>query len=143
MTSSNFIAEAVQDDSDVLNTLIRQVSPDYVSSVVKLGKLCRKAQYVYIEYRGGTSNKIIGTFSVIYETKLAHRGCTVAHIEDVAILPEYQRKGYGKHMMQQALDMIKREGCRKAILSCNESNVGFYVSCGFRRHEITMRLDLQ
>ena len=33
-------------------------------------------------------------------------------------------------------------GCYKAILTCADSNLGFYERLGFRRHENSLRYDI-
>jgi len=78
-------------------------------------------------------NKLVGMIKLILEPKLHNGGAHVGHIEDVAVFPDYQRKGIGKMMVTRVMDMCKTFGCYKVILCCNEPLVTFYEDCGFIR----------
>jgi glucosamine-phosphate N-acetyltransferase len=56
-------------------------------------------------------NSIIGTATLIIEQKIIHNGGVVGHIEDVAILPEYQRFGFGSMLMKEIIRVGKIAGC--------------------------------
>ena len=93
--------------------------------------------FVYIE-----NNVIIGTASLIIETKFIHKGGKVAHVEDVVVRTEYQNNEIGKKLMEYIELIAIREKCYKIILDCSEANVSFYEKCGFVRREIEMRKNL-
>ena len=46
----------------------------------------------------------------------------------ISIAPAYQRKGYGKYLLDHALEKAKDMG---AGCICMEGNIGFYGNCGF------------
>jgi len=75
------------------------------------------------------SKKIVGTITILKETKLIHNFGKVAHIEDVIVDKSMQGYGLGKKL----LEIAKREStdCYKIILDCSSENVGFYKKCGF------------
>lgn len=85
---------------------------------------------------------VIGTASLILEHKFLHRGGTIGHIEDVAVRPGFEGKGIGSAVVRELIEMAKRSGCYKVILSCTDENVPFYSRIGFRRHDNGMRIDL-
>lgn len=87
--------------------------------------------------------QIIGTASVLIEQKLIRDGGKVAYVEDVVVDEPHRLKGIGSELVRQAVKVARLNDCYKVVLSCGENNVPFYESLGFRRHEITMRLDLK
>lgn len=80
-----------------------------------------------------SSNKIIGCGTILIEPKFIHKCGSVAHIEDVCVLPEYHSNGYGKLIIQLLIDVSKVNNCYKIILNCNDEKKGFYEKCGFRK----------
>jgi glucosamine-phosphate N-acetyltransferase len=86
--------------------------------------------------------QVVGTATLYILEKLIHDGGKVGLIEDVAVGEEARGLGVGKHLIDQLVDYAKSSNCYKVILSCSESNVGFYEKCDFYRHEVTMRKDL-
>lgn len=81
--------------------------------------------------------EIAGAYSLLIMDNLAKRGAKSAIIEDVAVLPDQQRRGVGRTMMQHAMEHCRIAGCYKLALSSNlnrESAHSFYESFGFERH---------
>lgn len=76
------------------------------------------------------NNEIVGTATIIVETKFIHNISRVAHIEDVFISKNYRGLGIGsiliKHLIQQADSL----GCYKIICVCRDEVVSFYKKCG-------------
>ncbi len=87
-------------------------------------------------------NKIVGTASLILEPKFIHDGGGVAHIEDVSVSDFSQGCGVGTALIQHCIEVANINDCYKIILSCSSENVRFYERCGFRQHQVSMRLDL-
>lgn len=87
------------------------------------------------------SGTVIGTATVLLEPKLIHRGCIVAHIEDVAVRKGFVGKGVGSTLVRKAVAYAKKSGCYRVLLDCSERNVRFYQKLGFKRHDVGMRLD--
>lgn len=96
----------------------------------------------HLTYVGYEDDKPIVIGSIILSDRLIHGGGTVGMLEDIAVSKKYQRKGYGRKMVEYLLDIAARYGCYKAILSCSDSNRPFYEKCGFTQGSITMRKDL-
>jgi len=72
--------------------------------------------------------KVVGSVMAGYE---GHRGW----LNYMAVLPEYQRRGYGRRLVEKAVDELKRLGCLKVNLQVRRSNasvVEFYKHLGFK-----------
>jgi len=55
-------------------------------------------------------------------------------IENIAVLPAYQGKGYGRQMLAHAEKLAKSQGCDSTTLYTNkrfESNIQFYQDYGY------------
>lgn len=76
--------------------------------------------------------KVIGSIMVGYE---GHRGW----MNYLAVLPEHQRRGYGRKLVEKAVDELKRLGCLKVNLQVRRSNVSvveFYKHLGFKDDDV-------
>lgn len=88
---------------------------------------------------------IAGTYGLIILDKLAKRGIPAGIVEDVAVVPAYQRAGVGRAMMEHAREQCRIAGCYKMMLSSNlkrEAAHRFYDSLGFERHGYSFLLPL-
>jgi ribosomal protein S18 acetylase RimI-like enzyme len=107
----------------------------------------RMARYPdYKIYVAVSNGQIVGTFALLIMDNLGHMGAPSAVIEDVAVDPEWQRRGVGKMMMCYALQKYGEKGCYKAVLSSNlkrERAHAFYESLGFERHGYSFRVCTQ
>ena len=56
----------------------------------------------------------------------------------IALLPPFQRRGYGKPMMMAALQVAREHGYQQVSLTVHPANpaIGLYESCGFRKMEV-------
>ena len=100
----------------------------------------------YKVYVSTVGKNIAGTFALLIMHNLAHLGDPSAIIEDVAVDPEWQKRGIGKAMMRYALKLAADKGCYKAMLSSNlkrERAHAFYESLGFERHGYSFRINVQ
>lgn len=86
--------------------------------------------------------RVVATGAVLLETKFYRGGRKVAHIEDVAVHPDWQGQGYGSMMMTFLKAQAVAQDCYKMILDCSDKNVPFYERNGYCRRENQMRLDL-
>ena len=78
------------------------------------------------------SGKLIGSIMAGYE---GHRGW----LNYLAVLPEYQKRGYGRKLVERAVDELSRLGCLKVNLQVRRSNVSviqFYEHLGFKEDEV-------
>lgn len=76
---------------------------------------------------GTLDDRVIATAMVGYE---GHRGW----INYLAVSPDHQRKGIGRHMMEEAEAKLRELGCPKINLQVRRSNhavIAFYEHLGF------------
>ena len=85
--------------------------------------------------------KIVGSTTLLIETKFIHSGGKVGHIEDVVVDKEYQRKGIGEKIITYLLRYAKDQGCYKTILDCVDDVKPFYEKLGFKHNANALRFD--
>jgi ribosomal protein S18 acetylase RimI-like enzyme len=76
-------------------------------------------------------NKVIGSVMAGYD---GHRGW----LYYLAVLPEYQKRGYGRQLVEKAVNELRKLGCLKVNLQVRTSNtsvVDFYKNLGFKEEE--------
>jgi ribosomal protein S18 acetylase RimI-like enzyme len=76
-------------------------------------------------------NKVIGSVMAGYD---GHRGW----LYYLAVLPEYQKRGYGRQLVEKAVNELRKLGCLKVNLQVrtgNASVVDFYKNLGFKEEE--------
>src|SRR5512135_1737157 len=107
MDASLFCREASRGDLPEVLRLYAQpdFDADNVLSLCEAERLYdRIAAYPdYRVYVAVCGVKIVGTFALLVMDNLGHVGARSAVIEDVAVAPEWQRRGIGKLMMDFAL----------------------------------------
>lgn len=72
---------------------------------------------------------IIGTLKILKEYKLHNNLTCMAHIEDVAVLPEYRGMKVATSLLNKALTYTN--DCYKVVLSCKIELEPLYSSLGF------------
>lgn len=147
------LKELQPEDCVEFHKIVRQLSPEaelpssYQNCVNQLEDSYKR---VYLAYN---SSKPVGTVSILYERKINRpsikgegfvydRLALAAHIEEVVICKCCRGKGYGKDMMELAIEKAREEGAYRVTLNCSENNVDFYQKCGLKRYEVCMRIDL-
>ena len=78
-------------------------------------------------------NRLIATATIVYERKFIFNICTLAHIEDVCVAPDFRKYGLGRVIVTKLVEMAKEKGCYKVTLDCADHNVGFYEKCNFEK----------
>ena len=82
---------------------------------------------------GSINDEIIATAMVGYD---GHRGW----VYYLAVLPKYQKYGFGKQMMNSAEGYLKKMGCPKINIMVRDTNldvINFYESVGYKTEAIT------
>ena len=88
------------------------------------------------------NNKIVGTATMLIQKNLTHNGRPYAHIENVVTDSEYRKKGIGRLLLSEFINVAKSLDCYKIILNCSFENSKFYQSIGFDlTDEIEMRIE--
>lgn len=81
---------------------------------------------------GEVEGTVVATCVVGYEGR---RGW----INSLAVLPEYQKHGYGRALVEEAERLLRAAGCPKVNLQVRTSNrkvIAFYEKLGFRREKL-------
>ncbi|UCE29817.1 MAG: GNAT family acetyltransferase, partial [Candidatus Bathyarchaeota archaeon] len=76
-------------------------------------------------------NRVIGSVMTGYD---GHRGW----LYYLAVLPEHQKRGYGRQLVEKAINELRKLGCSKVNLqvrTINASVVDFYKHLGFKIEE--------
>jgi glucosamine-phosphate N-acetyltransferase len=138
MTSNDITFKLLADDNiieylDLIKHLSNTIERDNITNFMNYYKIMELYPFVQIWIAQEiSSKKIVGCGTILIEPKFIHKCGSVAHIEDICILPEYRSKGYGKMIIQLLINISKENGCYKLILDCNDKNVSFYEKCGFK-----------
>lgn len=99
----------------------------------------------YVLYVAEHAGAVVGTFALLVMDNLGHMGAPSAIVEDVVVDPDRQGLGIGAQMMRFAMAQAAAKGCYKLVLSSNAKRVRaheFYENLGFRRHGVSMHVDL-
>lgn len=91
-------------------------------------------------------NKIVGMVSLLYSISTALGG-KVAILEDMIIDKGYRNEGFGKELLNEAINFAKDRNCLRLTLLTdfnNDTAINFYQRAGFKKSEmIPMRLVFQ
>lgn len=71
------------------------------------------------------NNKLIGIIRVVGD------GYTIIFIQDILVLPEYQRKGIGTALLQEVLNQFKDIRQIELVTDNTPKTIAFYKSMGF------------
>ena len=77
---------------------------------------------VYLAFDG---EKIVGLIRLVGD------GFSSVFVQDLIVLPSYQRQGIGRSLMKEALEDYKDAYQVQLVTEQTEKNVGFYRSIGF------------
>ncbi len=75
-----------------------------------------------------SDGQLVGSVMVGYE---GHRGW----LNYLAVLPKYQKQGYGSKLVEKAIEELKKLGCLKVNLQVRKTNtsaISFYEHLGFK-----------
>ena len=98
-------------------------NPDYIIAVAEI------------------EGKVVGSTTLIIESKFIHQGGLVGHIEDVSVDKDFQGKKIGEKIMKYLIEVSKNRGCYKTILNCTDDVKKFYEKLGFKQVASELRLD--
>lgn len=117
------------------------ISIDEVSGIFERINSYPDYKVYIVESEGQT----VGTFALLIMDNMAHGGLPSGILEDMAIVPDWQRKGIGKQIMEFAMDYCRGKGCYKMQLSSNVKRQpahAFYEGLGFVRYGYAFTKDL-
>ncbi|MFB5619616.1 MAG: GNAT family N-acetyltransferase [Nitrosopumilus sp.] len=125
LKSLDTLKEASTIDKDKANAIFKKINsnPDHVIAVAEV------------------DGKIVGSTTLLIESKFIHNGGLVGHIEDVVVDKDYQGQKIGEKIMKFLIEISKNRGCYKTILDCTDDVKPFYEKLGFRQVANELRLD--
>ena len=80
------------------------------------------------------NNELIASGTILYEIKLIHNISLYAHIEDIIVSSKYRKNGYGLILLNELVDVCKKNNSYKILLDCQEELIKFYESSGFKKN---------
>ena len=86
---------------------------------------------------GIIDNKIIAYGSIIIENKI--RGEVAGHIEDIVVDAEVRGKMIGVKLINELIEIGKKNNCYRITLFCKENLINFYSRSGFNVNSISMK----
>ena len=85
--------------------------------------------------------KVVGSATLLLESKFIHNGGIVGHIEDVVVDKNYQGQKIGEKIIKYLLEFAKTKRCYKTILDCVDDVKPFYEKLGFKHNANALRFD--
>ena len=80
------------------------------------------------------NNELIASGTILYETKLIHNISLYAHIEDIIVSSKYRKNGYGLILLNELVNVCKKNNSYKILLDCQEELIKFYEKSGFKKN---------
>ncbi|MGF0538153.1 GNAT family N-acetyltransferase [Agrobacterium sp. ES01] len=126
-------------DVDKLLTLYRELQPDdpelpVSDAVARLEQLHRlPASGIFLGWIGAEP---VTTCMLVVIPNLTRGGAPYALIENVVTANAYRRRGYGKLILQSAIEAAWQTGCYKVMLltgSTRPETLAFYEAAGFEQ----------
>jgi len=88
-----------------------------------------------LTFVGEFEGTIIGTATLHIIKKINRK---VGLIEDVAVMPSYKKKGFGKLLLEHLIKLAKSKGVYKTMLNSDLKNEIFYHKIGFKTEQIQL-----
>ena len=124
---------------EVEHVTIQRMTEDDVEEVVRLEKLCFSDPWSKRSFEEELKHRFSIPLVVKSGTKVVGYTC-LWHIENqmeianIAVSPEFRRKGIGRMMIERVLAEAEKRGCLSVMLSVRESNeagLNLYTKSGF------------
>ena len=131
----------------MINLFISRMEREHIPEIVELEKLCFSTPWTYENLEEELDNKTAYFFVALEDEKLiGYIGVSVVadscFINNIAVYPEYRRKGVGRALIKMAMLTADAMGTEFISLEVRESNypaIALYRSMGFE--EMGMRRD--
>lgn len=85
-------------------------------------------------------------FALFFHNFSTFVGRAGIYLEDLFVLPEYRKKGYGKGLLKELAKIAKERDCGRLEWTCldwNKPSIDFYISLGAKKMDgwINFRMD--
>ena len=110
-------------EAEILNLYESVGWANYVNNPDMLKNAYANSLKILGAYEG---EKLLGVIRVVGD------GCSVVVIQDVLVLPEYQRKGIGAALIFKILDLYQNVYQKLLLTDDTEQTTRFYQSAGFK-----------
>jgi ribosomal protein S18 acetylase RimI-like enzyme len=88
--------------------------------------------------------EVAGVVELLIVPNLSHKTLPWATIESLIVDKTYRRRGFGRRLMDCAIDRAKKAGCYKLVLTSNKKRLEahkFYRSLGFEETSLGFRMN--
>lgn len=127
--------------------LIVPMGPEHLDAAALLEQLCFSHPWSKSALEETLKNPCAYFFAAEWEGKTAgyagmHCACGECYIDNIAVFPEYRRKGVASALLRSLIDCAKSENSEFLSLEVRPSNHGaiaLYESFGFRREGVRKR----
>ena len=116
------------------------VLPSYLEAFQAIRK-DKNQLLLLVEYK----EKVIGTFHLTFMPSLSFKGSWRLNIENIHVDKRFQNRGVGTWMLQKAMDLGRKRGCKIVQLTTNKKRLQakvFYEKLGFIATHEGMKLYL-
>ncbi len=106
-----------------------------------MDRVCAEERFTAIRAQPGmtifvgvTGQAIVSSVTLIVVPNLTRNGASYALIENVVTAADYRQLGYGRSLIQHAIEAAWAAGCYKVMLltgSKDPTTLRFYENCGF------------
>jgi len=87
-------------------------------------------------------NKIVGSGTILFESKFIRNFEYAAHIEDIVVLEEYRGKGIASLIINKLKEEAFNKKCYRVTLNCQLNKKEFYEKFNFELKSNCMRIDI-
>ena len=109
-------------EKEIMNLYEKVGWTNYTDNPTMLENAYKNSLKIYGAYK---DEKLIGIIRVVGD------GYSIVYIQDILILPEFQRQGIGKALLEKVLDTYKNVYQKTLLTDNTEKTIQFYKSVGF------------
>ena len=99
---------------------------NYTNNPVMLRKAYKNSLYVLAAY---ADDKLVGILRAVGD------GASVVFLQDLIVLPEFQRHGIGSQLMRKVMEKYADVYQLQLLTEASEKNIAFYEFLGLKRVE--------
>ena len=111
-------------EEEILNLYTSVGWTNYTENPTMLKNAFQNSLKIYAAYE---KDRLLGIIRAVGD------GHSILFIQDILILPEYQRLGIGTALMNRMLDEYKHVYQKSLMTDNTEKTIQFYRSCGFTK----------